>query len=82
MSELDFSSYMDRFKGQTGWVVGRGPTLFDYGRLASVRGPIFFVNDAVSQECHLSDEQPSSSSRMTPQWPNGFRSSVQFPSSS
>jgi quinol monooxygenase YgiN len=59
VSELDFSSYMDRFKGQTGWVVGRGRTLFDYGRLASVRGPIFFVNDAVSQECHLSDEQPS-----------------------
>jgi quinol monooxygenase YgiN len=59
VSELNFSSYMDRFKGQTGWVVGRGRTLFDYGCLASVRGPIFFVNDAVSQECHLSDEQPS-----------------------
>ena len=59
MSELNFSSYMDRFKGQTGWVVGRGHTLFDYGRLASARGPIFFVNDAVSQECHLSEEQSS-----------------------
>jgi quinol monooxygenase YgiN len=59
VSVLDFSSYLNRFSGQTGWVVGRGPTLFDYGQLASVQGPLFFVNDAVSQECHLADGQPS-----------------------
>lgn len=59
MSVLDFSSYMNRFSGQTGWVVGRGPTLFDYSQLASVQGPTFFVNDAVSQECHLADGTPS-----------------------
>lgn len=59
MSVLDFSSYMNRFSGQIGWVVGRGPTLFDYSQLASVQGPLFFVNDAVSQECHLAEGQPS-----------------------
>lgn len=59
MTEVAFSSLCRRFAGQTGWVVGRGPTLFRYQDLAGAAGPVFFINDAVSQEQWLPPGHPS-----------------------
>jgi hypothetical protein len=46
--ERDFAAYNNRFAGGCCYVVGRGPTRFDYRYLAEVREPMFFINDAVS----------------------------------
>jgi hypothetical protein len=45
--ERDFAEFNNRFAGECCYVVGRGPTEFDYRALAEVREPIFFINDAV-----------------------------------
>jgi hypothetical protein len=59
MIRQDFTTYCNRFAGRSGWVVGRGPTLYSYQNLASVDGPVFFINDAVSQEANLDVNCPS-----------------------
>jgi hypothetical protein len=53
MTKLDFATFCNRYAGQPGWVVGRGPTKYRYQDLATVDGPVFFINDSVSQETHL-----------------------------
>jgi hypothetical protein len=53
MTKLDFAAFCNRYAGRPGWVVGRGPTLYRYEDLATVDGPVFFINDAVSQENRL-----------------------------
>jgi hypothetical protein len=53
MTKLDFAAFCNRYAGRPGWVVGRGPTLYRYEDLATVDGPVFFINDAVSQETRL-----------------------------
>jgi len=45
-----FRSFNNQYAGQTCYVVGRGPTEFDYRDLADVAEPIFFINDAVCLE--------------------------------
>jgi hypothetical protein len=54
-----FASLCNLYAGQTGWVVGRGPTRFRYEALKEGSGPVFFVNDAVSQEKWLDGGRPS-----------------------
>jgi hypothetical protein len=44
---IPFGSFNNKYKGQTCYVVGRGPTDFDYHDLADVTEPVFFINDAV-----------------------------------
>jgi hypothetical protein len=59
MIELPFASYCNRFPGGTGWVVGRGPTRFEYAALGQAEGPFFFINDAVGQERWIGADQPA-----------------------
>lgn len=59
MTEVAFASLCEQFRGSTGWVVGRGPTRFDYALLAREPGPFFFVNDAVGAERWLRPGAPS-----------------------
>ena len=47
---LPFPSFMNRFAGQSAYVIGRGETSFDYDQLSDVNDPVFFINDAVSLE--------------------------------
>jgi hypothetical protein len=47
---IPFASFNNRFPGATCYVVGRGPTTFDYHKLAEISQPIFFINDAVCLE--------------------------------
>jgi hypothetical protein len=48
--EVPFADFNCKYDGQSCYVIGRGPTDFDYEKLAEVREPIFFINDAVSLE--------------------------------
>lgn len=56
MKSIPFESFNAKFSGQSCWVVGRGPTLFDYEELRSIPGPVFFINDSVSLESKVSGE--------------------------
>jgi hypothetical protein len=47
---LPFFSFNNQFAGGTCYVVGRGPTTFDYELLRDIAEPIFFINDAVCLE--------------------------------
>jgi hypothetical protein len=47
---MAFGSFNNRYCGRTCYVVGRGPTTFDYEKLKSINEPIFFLNDAVCLE--------------------------------
>ena len=49
---VPFASQLNRYAGQAGYVIGRGQTTFDYGSLAAVPGPVFFINDAICLESH------------------------------
>jgi hypothetical protein len=56
MTKLEFAAFCNRYEGRPGWVIGRGPTQYQYSDLATVDGPVFFINDSVSQETHLAAE--------------------------
>lgn len=49
---LPFISFKNKYRGRTCWVVGRGPTDFDYQNLEKEIAPVFFINDAVALEKH------------------------------
>lgn len=53
------SEYVHRHVGQTGTIVGKGQTRYDYNQLTDEPGPVFFINDAVQLERHLRPDQPS-----------------------
>jgi hypothetical protein len=59
MDAPSFAGHHLRFAGQTGWVVGRGPTRYRYEDLAAADGPVFFINDAVAEERQLPHGHPS-----------------------
>jgi hypothetical protein len=42
--------------GRSCYVIGRGPTDFDYASLGDLAEPIFFINDAVCMEKHAKSE--------------------------
>ena len=46
------ASYLNKYPGRRFVIVGRGPTAFDFARLADVADPIIFINDAVQLEGH------------------------------
>lgn len=50
---IPFASFKNRYADREGWIVGRGPTQFCGEELASVPGPVFFINDAVAWERHV-----------------------------
>src|SRR5271170_2149054 len=54
--EIPFASFNGRYAGRSCYVVGRGPTEFNYEELANVNEPIFFVNDAVCLEKYARSE--------------------------
>lgn len=56
MEPIPFNSFNNRYEGRTAWIIGRGPTRFDYNELATVTDPVFFLNDAVSLEEHVQGE--------------------------
>jgi hypothetical protein len=47
---LPFHNFNNKYAGRACYVIGRGPTSFDYTKLADVSDPIFFINDAVCME--------------------------------
>jgi hypothetical protein len=51
-----FASFNNKYPGQTCYIVGRGPTTFDYDELKEIAEPIFFLNDAVCLEKHARSE--------------------------
>jgi hypothetical protein len=53
MTKLELATLCNRYEGRPGWVIGRGPTLYQYQNLATVDGPVFFINDSVCQEIQL-----------------------------
>lgn len=56
--EVPFAGYMDRYAGRTGWVIGSGPTTFDYRELADVTDPVFTINNwAWTQQYVRHDDQ-------------------------
>jgi len=56
---VNLYDFVCKHAGQTGWVVGKGRTSYDYADLRNVDGPVFFINDAVALESHLRLEQDS-----------------------
>jgi hypothetical protein len=55
-THIDFASFHGKYAGRTCYLIGRGPTAFDYHSLTDVSDPIFFINDAVSLETHACSE--------------------------
>jgi hypothetical protein len=53
---LPFSAFNNKYSGGTCYVIGRGPTTFDYQNLAAITDPIFFINDAVCLERYTRSE--------------------------
>jgi hypothetical protein len=53
---IPFGSYNNKYAGGTCYVIGRGPTSFDYASLASISHPVFFINDAVCMEKYCRSE--------------------------
>jgi hypothetical protein len=54
--EIPFAKFNNRYAGGSCFVVGRGPTDFDYALLADVSEPIIFINDAVCLAKHCRSE--------------------------
>jgi hypothetical protein len=52
-SFLRFRDFNCRYAGRTCYMIGRGPTRFDYGRLRYLADPVFFINDAVCLEKYV-----------------------------
>ena len=50
--QFPFADFINRYANRACYVVGRGPTEFDYEKLRDATDPIFFINDAVCLE-HL-----------------------------
>ncbi len=55
-AEKSFAGFNNRYAGGSCYVVGRGPTRFDYEELTDFSDPIFFVNDAVCLEKYARSE--------------------------
>jgi inositol phosphorylceramide mannosyltransferase catalytic subunit len=53
---IAFAAFKNKYAGKACWVVGRGPTEFNYEKLAKIKDPIFFINDAVALEKHAPSE--------------------------
>lgn len=55
-ANVPFASFKNKYAGGACYVVGRGPTLFNYEELGGVSEPIFFINDAVCLEKYARSE--------------------------
>lgn len=53
---IPFSNFHSAYEGATCYVVGRGPTRFQYTDLMDVVDPVFFINDAVCLEKYVRSE--------------------------
>ena len=53
---VPFWSFNHAYEGGTCYVVGRGPTDYDYRELSEIAEPIFFINDAVCLEKYARSE--------------------------
>jgi hypothetical protein len=54
--QVPFAHFNNRCAGGSCYVVGRGPTEFDYTELGATDEPVFFINDAVCLEKHVRGE--------------------------
>lgn len=54
--EIPFGAFNGKYAGRACYVVGRGPTEFDYEKLGDVEEPVFFINDAVCLEKYVRSE--------------------------
>jgi hypothetical protein len=54
--ELPFAAFNNKYADRSCYVVGRGPTEFDYNQLSQVTDPIFFINDAICMEKYARSE--------------------------
>lgn len=52
----NLAPYKGIHTGQTAWIIGRGRTEFDYAGLSQADGPVFFINDAVQLERHVTGQ--------------------------
>lgn len=56
--EVPFADYMNKYEGRTAWVIGSGPTGYDYKSLVDVTDPVFTINNwAWVQQYVPHDEQ-------------------------
>lgn len=53
---VPFGSFNNKHAGGSCYVIGRGPTTFNYDKLADVAEPVFFINDAVCLEKYTRSE--------------------------
>jgi hypothetical protein len=53
---IPFGSYNNKYAGRTCYVIGRGPTSFDYTSLSQIAEPVFFINDAICMEKYAGSE--------------------------
>lgn len=53
---IPFESFQNKFSGKA-WVIGSGPTTFDYSQLADVTEPVFFINNAASMEKYVKHDE-------------------------
>jgi hypothetical protein len=80
-AEISFCDFDRKYDGQSCYIIGRGPTDFDYEKLVDVREPIFFINDAVSLEKYARSDTYffAHDAQMLP-WMNGaVRSTIVVP---
>jgi hypothetical protein len=54
--QVHFATLNNRYQGQGCYVIGRGPTDFDYAELGKVSEPVLFINDAVCLETYCRSE--------------------------
>jgi hypothetical protein len=59
MPLLNLADYQGVYHNRVAWIVGRGKTQYDYADLAKTTDPVIFINDAVSLEHLLNDQQES-----------------------
>lgn len=58
MRAIPFESFRDRHLGERAVVVGKGATTFEYGDLARLDTPTYFVNDSVCLERFVAPTRP------------------------
>lgn len=54
--EIPLAGFLNRFKGRTAWVFGRGENTFDHAKIADITDPCFFINEAVALDRYVSHD--------------------------
>lgn len=54
--EIPLAGFLNRFKGRTAWVFGRGATTFDFAAIADIADPCLFINEAVALDRYVAHD--------------------------